>query len=321
MYNRNLQKIVEGPQNPPVKPLSGKGEVIEQPKTKPPQQTTPTGGDLAKQRIEAYKTSQSEYLKDYPVEKYIPYTNGTFDVIYKNGNKEKIYPSGRREYQNKEGRFFMGTYDGNLNYLGDDDAKTTYDKYGDKAWLSDEEEKELGIKKNPDTGKYEKIDQNQNTGGSGTSGTSGSSTPKKRGTQLSSQDFEGIDFKYKYPGDRNYRYGVKGTDWYAKNINNQKVFNITKDGFTSSVDKLNTQFPNAFKEVVQPVSPETKTPVTTQDSTKVVTNVPPVKPLDSTDKGSNIPPPVKPMDSTNQETKTPPQVKFVDSTAYKLEKL
>lgn len=114
-------------------------------------------------------------------------------------------------------------------------------------------------------------------------------TPRKRGTQLSSQDFEGIDFKYKYPGDKNYRYGVKGTDWYAKNINNQKVFNITKDGFTSSVDKLNTQFPNAFKEVVQPVSPETKTPVTTQDSTKVVTNVPPVKP----------------MDSTNPEIKTP----------------
>lgn len=130
-------------------------------------------------------------------------------------------------------------------------------------------------------------------------------TPRKRGTQLSSQDFEGIDFKYKYPGDKNYRYGVKGTDWYVKNINNQKVFNITKDGFTSSVDKLNTQFPNAFKEVVQPVSPETKTPVTTQDSTKVVTTVPPVKPVDSTNTGTNI----------------PPQVKFVDSTTYKLEKI
>ena len=42
MYNRNLQKIVEGPQNPPVKPLSGKDEIIEQPTNTPPQQTTPT---------------------------------------------------------------------------------------------------------------------------------------------------------------------------------------------------------------------------------------------------------------------------------------
>lgn len=235
--------------------------------TTPPQQTTPTGVELAKQRFEAWKKARgNEWLTKSPIEKYVPYTNGTFDVMYKDKSKETIYPNNRSQDQNKEGtEFFMGTYDGNWKFTMDD-AKTTYDKYGDKAWLSDEEEKELGIKKNPDTGKYEKIDQNQNTGGSGTSGTSGSSTPKKRGTQLSSQDFEGIDFKYKYPGDRNYRYGVKGTDWYAKNINNQKVFNITKDGFTSSVDKLNTQFPNAFKEVVQPVSPETKTPETpTQD--------------------------------------------------------
>ena len=280
----------------------------------PPQQTTPTGGELAKQRYEAWKKAlPAEELTKNPIEKYIPYTNGTFDVIYKSGNKEKIYPNGRVQSQNKEGRFYMGTYDGNLKYLGDDDAKTTYDKYGDKAWLSDEEEKELGIKRNPDTDKYEKIDQ--------TNTATPTPTPKKRGTQLSSQDFEGIDFKYKYPGDRNYRYGVKGTDWYAKNINNQKVFNISKDGFTSSVENLNRQFPNAFKEVVQPVSPVTKTPETpTQDSTKVVTNLPPVKPVDSTNTGTYVPP-VKPMDSTKVGTNTPPPVKFVDSTTYKLTNL
>ena len=151
------------------------------------------------------------------------------------------------------------------------------------------------------------------TSGSGTSGTSGSSTPRKRGTPLNTQDYEGINFKYKYPGDKNYRYGVKGTDWYAKNINNDRVFNISKDGFTSSVDNLNRQFPNAFKEVVQPTTPETPT----QDSTKVVTNVPPVKPVDSANTGT----PVKPVDSVNTGTNIPPQVKFVDSTTYKLEKI
>ena len=297
MYNRNLQKIVEGPQNPPVKPLSGKDEIIEQPTTTPPQQTTPTGGELAKQRFEAWKKRRPKnYLTDYPIEKYIPYTNGVFEIIYKDGDKEKIFPNGRMETQTKKGFFYMGTYDGNFKYLGDDDAKTTYEKYGNKAALNSNQEEELGIKWNTDTGKYEKIDQTNTA----------TPTPRKRGTQLSSQDFEGIDFKYKYPGDRNYRYGVKGTDWYAKNINNQKVFNISKDGFTSSVENLNRQFPNAFKEVVQPVSPETKTPETpTQDSTKVVTNLPPVKPVDSTNTGTNI----------------SPQVKFVDSTTYKLEKI
>jgi hypothetical protein len=141
---------------------------------------------------------------------------------------------------------------------------------------------------------------NANSGG-------GSSTPRTRGTILNPQDYEGINFKYKYPGDRNYIYGVKGNDWYAKNITNNRVFNISKDGFTSSVDKLKAQFPNAFKEVVQPINPETKTPETpTQDSTKVVTNVPPIKPVDSANTGT----PVKPVDSVN--TITP--IKPVDST-------
>ena len=127
MYNRNLQKIVEGPQNPPVKPLSGKDEIIEQPRNPPPQQTTPTGVDLAKQRFEAWKKSRtSEYLKNYPIEKYIPYADGKFDIIYKNGNKERIYPNGRSQEQNKEGtKFYMGTYDGNWGFT-QDSAKTTY---------------------------------------------------------------------------------------------------------------------------------------------------------------------------------------------------
>jgi hypothetical protein len=47
-----------------------------------------------------------------------------------------------------------------------------------------------------------------------------------------------------YPNDRNYRYLKIGSDWFAKNINNKKVFNISKCGYTTSVDKLNRQFPD-----------------------------------------------------------------------------
>lgn len=72
---------------------------------------------------------------------------------------------------------------------------------------------------------------------------------KPKGNPLTSQDYSGIEFIYKYPNDKNYIYGVKDNDWYAKNINNQKVFNISKDGFQSSVDKLNKEFPNAFNVV------------------------------------------------------------------------
>lgn len=47
-----------------------------------------------------------------------------------------------------------------------------------------------------------------------------------------------------YPGDKNYRYLKIGSDWFAKNINNKKVFNITKCGYTTSVDRLNQKFPD-----------------------------------------------------------------------------
>ena len=47
-----------------------------------------------------------------------------------------------------------------------------------------------------------------------------------------------------YPGDKNYRYLKIGSDWFAKNINNKKVFNISKCGYTTSVDRLNQKFPD-----------------------------------------------------------------------------
>jgi hypothetical protein len=316
MYNRNLKMIVEGPQNPPVKPLSGKGEVIEQP-VKPPKPATNTPVELANKRIAEYKKSlTSDELKE--IDKIVPVKDGSFRIYNKSKSIQDVFPSGRYVVTSgTDGSKYMGTYNNNWIQTNDS-AEQTYEKYGDKAWLDDDEKKQLGVKYNNDTKKYEKIDQSntqpENTTTPDNTGTpTPTPTPRKRGTPLNTQDYEGINFKYKYPGDKNYRYGVKGTDWYAKNINNDRVFNISKDGFTSSVDNLNRQFTNAFKEVVQPITPETPT----QDSTKVVTNVPPVKPVDSANTGT----PVKPVDSANTGTNIPPQVKFVDSTTYKLEKI
>jgi hypothetical protein len=58
------------------------------------------------------------------------------------------------------------------------------------------------------------------------------------------KQFENENSLLKYPNDRNYRYKKIGGDWFAKNINNKKVFNITKCGYTTSVEKLNKEFPN-----------------------------------------------------------------------------
>jgi hypothetical protein len=58
------------------------------------------------------------------------------------------------------------------------------------------------------------------------------------------KQFENENSLLKYPYDRNYRYKKIGGDWFAKNINNKKVFNITKCGYTTSVEKLNKEFPS-----------------------------------------------------------------------------
>lgn len=61
------------------------------------------------------------------------------------------------------------------------------------------------------------------------------------------KQFENENSLLKYPYDRNYRYKKIGGDWFAKNINNKKVFNITKCGYTTSVEKLNKEFPTGSK--------------------------------------------------------------------------
>ena len=91
------------------------------------------------------------------------------------------------------------------------------------------------------------------SGGSGTSGTAGSAGTSGKGgtpkcppitdTEITNQ-FKDDNVLLKYPNDKNYRYKKIGEDWFAKNINNKKVFNITKCGYTSSVEKLNKEFPS-----------------------------------------------------------------------------
>jgi hypothetical protein len=78
-----------------------------------------------------------------------------------------------------------------------------------------------------------------------TSGGS-SSGPKNCPPETDSETIKKFEDETKlltYPGDKNYRYLKIENDWFAKNINNKKVFNITKCGYTSSVEKLNKEFP------------------------------------------------------------------------------
>lgn len=57
------------------------------------------------------------------------------------------------------------------------------------------------------------------------------------------QKFEDEANLKQYPGDTRWRYIKIENDWYAKRTDGNKVFNITQCECTSSVDKLNAEFP------------------------------------------------------------------------------
>jgi hypothetical protein len=64
-------------------------------------------------------------------------------------------------------------------------------------------------------------------------------------TQSSSEK----NYTYRYPGDKNYRYAISNNHWWAKNMRNEKEFELTgkdyKPNFKVSIDNLDKQFPDA----------------------------------------------------------------------------
>jgi hypothetical protein len=60
-------------------------------------------------------------------------------------------------------------------------------------------------------------------------------------------------YKYAYPGDNTYHYGVMNNEWYARNIKTGKTFNISRNPqFISTIKKLDAQYPEARYEYKSP---------------------------------------------------------------------
>jgi hypothetical protein len=70
---------------------------------------------------------------------------------------------------------------------------------------------------------------------------------------------EGLTLNIKNPGDKNYIYGKVGEEWFAQNVKNKKIFNLTKCNYTTSItklEKLKTGSANASVEQLQNQSKE-----------------------------------------------------------------
>jgi len=83
----------------------------------------------------------------------------------------------------------------------------------------------------------------------------GQSTPNTTGSSI------GVIYKYEYPNDNKYRYGVKDKKWFGKNLANGKEFDLST--ITTTIANLNNAFPNAMEEeplqAAKPVTPNPET--------------------------------------------------------------
>jgi hypothetical protein len=57
---------------------------------------------------------------------------------------------------------------------------------------------------------------------------------------------DGIVYKYDYPGDNQYLYGIKNNEWYTLNLKTNKTTNINHNpDYESTIQKLDARYPSA----------------------------------------------------------------------------
>lgn len=68
----------------------------------------------------------------------------------------------------------------------------------------------------------------------------------------------GLTLNIKNPGDKNYIYGKVGEEWFAQNVTNKKIFNLTKCNYTKSIAKLEKLKPGGVNTSVEQLQNQSK---------------------------------------------------------------
>ena len=68
----------------------------------------------------------------------------------------------------------------------------------------------------------------------------------------------GLTLNITNPGDKNYIYGKVGEEWFAQNVKNKKIFNLTKCNYTSSIAKLEKLKPGSANASVEQLQSQSK---------------------------------------------------------------
>jgi hypothetical protein len=68
----------------------------------------------------------------------------------------------------------------------------------------------------------------------------------------------GLTLNITNPGDKNYIYGKVGDEWFAQNVKNKKIFNLTKCNYTTSIAKLEKLKPGSTNASVEQLQSQSK---------------------------------------------------------------
>lgn len=68
----------------------------------------------------------------------------------------------------------------------------------------------------------------------------------------------GLTLNITNPGDKNYIYGKVGEEWFAQNVKNKKIFNLTKCNYTKSIAKLEKLKPGSTNASVEQLQSQSK---------------------------------------------------------------
>jgi hypothetical protein len=68
----------------------------------------------------------------------------------------------------------------------------------------------------------------------------------------------GLTLNITNPGDKNYIYGKVGEEWFAQNVKNKKIFNLTKCNYTKSISTLEKLKPGSTNNSVEQLQSQSK---------------------------------------------------------------
>jgi hypothetical protein len=148
-------------------------------------------------------------------------------------------------------------YNGGTYELGLSDNVLVYRKQGTTEWLKYEADTDKIIKLKKDLYNLDRGQSVYDTPENKVYTHDGKTKTKGKCLPLTTPP-AGLTLNITNPGDKNYIYGKVGEEWFAQNVKNKKIFNLTKCNYTTSIAKLEKLKPGSTNASVEQLQSQSK---------------------------------------------------------------